>query len=181
MIAKIIAVTLFIALLLVFTVLSSLKKESPDSPQAPSENSETTQIPEENTENDTNEEKNPGQIKSKDYETIKAFVKLKRYDLLKEYMADNVLVRIESSGCCGYLEPNVATNELKYFANSAGDWSFDIDETLVSQLEEFSPAYYKDALIGVTSDKYSLAIKFNERGEITVLSISKDFTQLLEN
>lgn len=112
-------------------------------------------------------------------EQIVAAVTSRNTAALQGYMAETVSVRIENSGCCGPLSAEEATSQLSYLNNASGPWTFDDTNVNIVALRAASQYYASPAVVGVSPDKYATSFQFDGQGKISGISMSVDYSLLL--
>lgn len=110
---------------------------------------------------------------------IIAAINSRNYQALEGFMEETVLVRLESSGCCGPIPKSEATSQLSYLDQAAG-WDFDPANPIIAKLAAAFPEYYGDDwLVGVADNEYVASFKLNDQMKIEAYNLAVTFKLLL--
>ena len=94
---------------------------------------------------------------------IEDSVKSKNYAALEGYMAPRVSVVLAASECCGMLSPAKATEQLAYLNNGIAPWDFTYPNAIETKLRTADPANFKDAVIGIASNRFAVGFTLNNK------------------
>ncbi len=103
----------------------------------------------------------------------------KKYTNLGNIIKTSVNFIIESTECCGMLSPVEVIEQIKYLNSSNGSWDFDENNPEIVNLKASFPEKYSNAIIGISSDYYLAAFQLDELGNISRISLAKDYRMIL--
>lgn len=106
---------------------------------------------------------------------IEDSVKSKNYAALEGYMAPSVSVTLAASECCGMLSPAKATEQLSYLNNGIAPWDFTYPNAIATKLRTADPANFKDAVIGIASNKFAVGFTLNDKYLINKIFMVIDY------
>lgn len=123
-------------------------------------------------------------IKTDNKEVVKEQIvfafKNEDFSILEKYLKNPVNFRIENSGCCQPQTPIEAIEQLEYLKSAKGTWDFGKDNEVSKSLAATYPDHYSNAIIGISSDFYSVAFQLDSDSKIEKISISASYKLLLE-
>ncbi len=99
-------------------------------------------------------------------ENIEAGIKTGDYAAIGSYMVDEVFVALYATECCGPQDREEAVNNLGYI-KSGENWNFDQENQVAKDLKAKSEYFGPDSFVGVASNEYAIAFKFNEENRIS--------------
>lgn len=106
---------------------------------------------------------------------IEASVKSKNYAALEGYMANEVLVILYATECCGILSPQKATEQMTYLNNGTPPWDFSPSNPIAQKLINADPSNFTGRLIGTASNGMAVAFNLNAQNKIDKIFISADY------
>ncbi len=77
------------------------------------------------------------------------------------------------------LSPVEVIEQIKYLNSSNGSWDFDENNPEIVNLKASFPEKYSNAIIGISSDYYLAAFQLDELGNISRISLAKDYRMIL--
>lgn len=107
---------------------------------------------------------------------IREMLPNKKYKDLGPFMAATVNVIIYASSCCGDYTKAQAIEQLKYLDSAKAPWDFSENGPIVQKLEGDVPQYFKDKIIGVASNKYTVAFGLNSKFLIDKIVLVVDYS-----
>lgn len=111
--------------------------------------------------------------------SIEDSVKSKNYAALEGYMAENVSVTLASSECCGTLSQSKAISQLSYLDNGTPPWDFTYPNPIETKLRNADPANFKDAVIGIASNRFAVGFTLNNKYLIDKIFMVIDYKLII--
>lgn len=90
-------------------------------------------------------------------------------------MAPNVSVGIAASECCGLLSASKATEQLWYLTKGTPPWDFTYPNPIETKLRTADPANFKDAVIGIASNRFAVGFTLNNKYLIDKIFMTIDY------
>ena len=108
---------------------------------------------------------------------VEAAIKNENYESLLPYLANEVFVRLEASGCCGPLSPAEVVIQLSYL-EPADTWDFGESDTKtnLAQASEFYSVPYDAA---IANNKMIFSYKVNQNGKIDAINLGATYELLI--
>ncbi len=112
-------------------------------------------------------------------ENIITAVKAGNWQALEGYLREELVVIQEATDCCGVVSKETALQALEFLNGAQGEWNFNENNATAISLMREDPTDYKDAIIGVAENNFTVAFQLNNQNQIIKITMARDYQNVL--